>query len=46
MIATGAYILKARFTYGTDPRDNVAKGSREKLLTFGFMRPTDIKGLN
>lgn len=46
LISTGAYILKARFTYGIDPRDNVAKGSREKILTFGFMRPTNVKGLD
>lgn len=46
LISTGAYILKARFTYGIDPRDNVAKGSRDRVLTFGFVRPIGIRGLD
>lgn len=46
VISTGAYILKARFTYGIDPRDNVARGSRDRILTFGFLRPVEIRGMN
>ena len=45
LVSTGAYILKSRFTYGIDARDNVAKGSRDRIVTFGFLRPTRIWGL-
>ena len=45
LISTGAYILRARFTYGLDPRDNVAKGTRDRFVTFGFIRPLGVEGL-
>ncbi|HLP42968.1 MAG TPA: fibro-slime domain-containing protein [Fibrobacteria bacterium] len=46
LVSTGAYILKVRFNYGIDPRDNVSKGSRERILTFGFLRPSEVLGLD
>jgi fibro-slime domain-containing protein len=46
LISTGAYILKVRYHYGIDARDNVAKGSRDQILTFGFVRPVEVKGMD
>jgi fibro-slime domain-containing protein len=45
LISTGAYIVKAEFSYGLDPRDNVEKGVQIKVARFGFMRGNGIRGL-
>jgi hypothetical protein len=46
LISTGAYILRARYHYGIDARDNVARGSRDQILTFGFVRPVAVMGMD
>ncbi len=45
LISTGVYILRSKFRYGMDPRDNVAPGSQIKVARFGFLRGGDIQGL-
>jgi fibro-slime domain-containing protein len=45
LISTGAYILRASFEYGLDPRDYVEKGSKVKVSRFGFMRNSGLRGL-
>ena len=45
LIASGAYILAATFTYGLDPRDNIAKGTQRKVVRFGFLRGGWVAGL-
>jgi hypothetical protein len=44
-ISTGAYILRASFEYGLDPRDYVEKGSKVKVTKFGFVRNSGLRGL-
>jgi len=44
-ISTGAYILRAEFHYGLDPRDNVAPGRKTSLTRFGFIRGNGVRGL-
>jgi len=44
-ISTGAYILRAEFEYGLDPRDYVEKGRQVKVARFGFVRDLGLRGL-
>lgn len=44
-ISTGAYILRAEFQYGLDPRDYVERGSQVKVARFGFVRDAGLRGL-
>jgi hypothetical protein len=44
-ISTGAYILRAEFEYGLDPRDYVERGSQVKVTRFGFVRDKGLRGL-
>jgi fibro-slime domain-containing protein len=44
-ISTGAYILRAHFQYGLDPRDYVERGSQVKVSRFGYIRGTGMRGL-
>jgi fibro-slime domain-containing protein len=44
-ISTGAYILRATFTYGLDPRDYVERGSRTQVTRFGYVRDAGLRGL-
>jgi fibro-slime domain-containing protein len=43
--STGAYILRAYFKYGLDPRDYVDPGSQVKVSRFGYVRETGVRGL-
>ncbi|MDB5105454.1 MAG: fibro-slime family protein [Fibrobacteres bacterium] len=45
LISTGVYIMRAEFSYGQDPRDNVERGKRLKVAKFGFLRGNEIRGL-
>jgi hypothetical protein len=44
-ISTGAYIVRAAFAYGADPRDYVAPGTRVDASRFGFVRGQGVWGL-
>jgi hypothetical protein len=44
-ISTGAYILRAQFKYGLDPRDFVERGSQVKVSRFGYLRNAGLRGL-
>jgi fibro-slime domain-containing protein len=44
-VANGAYILRSKFTYGSDPKDFVDPGSQNELTRFGFLRGGEVRGL-
>lgn len=45
LISTGAYILRAEFTYGIDSGAKVERGDQSKVSRFGFMRTNTLVGL-
>jgi fibro-slime domain-containing protein len=45
LISNGAYILRSKFRFGMDPKDNVTPGTDVRLTRFGFLRGGEIRGL-